>query len=41
MNGRQDKRDRRAQRLAQALKANLGRFPGQDDEDLMAVIPWD
>ncbi len=25
MNGRQDKRDRRAQRLAQALKANLGR----------------
>jgi len=23
------------------LNANLGRFPGQDDEDLMAVIPWD
>ena len=23
------------------LNANLGRYPGQDDEDLMAVIPWD
>lgn len=23
------------------LNANLGRFPGQDDEDLMAIIPWD
>ncbi|WP_262528678.1 DUF736 domain-containing protein [Agrobacterium tumefaciens] len=23
------------------LNANLGRFPGQDDDDLMAVIPWD
>ncbi|MCY1740994.1 DUF736 family protein [Ensifer sp. SL37] len=23
------------------LNANLGRFPGQDDEDLMSVIPWD
>ena len=23
------------------LNANLGRFPGQDDVDLMAVIPWD
>ena len=23
------------------LNANLGRFPGQDDEDLMAVIPWE
>ena len=23
------------------LNANLGRFPGQDDESLMAVIPWD
>ncbi len=23
------------------LTANLGRFPGQDDDDLMAVIPWD
>ena len=23
------------------LNANLGRFPGQDDEDLMAVSPWD
>ena len=23
------------------LNANLGRFPGQDDEDLLAVIPWD
>ena len=22
------------------LNANLGRFPGQDDESLMAVIPW-
>jgi uncharacterized protein (DUF736 family) len=22
------------------LRANLGRFPGQDDENLMAVIPW-
>ncbi|WP_312367047.1 DUF736 family protein [Ensifer sp.] len=22
------------------LNANLGRYPGQDDEDLMAVIPW-
>lgn len=21
--------------------ANLGRFPGQDDENLMVVIPWD
>lgn len=23
------------------LNANLGRYPGQDDESLMAVIPWD
>ncbi|NTI46125.1 DUF736 family protein [Rhizobium rhizogenes] len=23
------------------LNANLGRYSGQDDEDLMAVIPWD
>nr|WP_247871780.1 DUF736 family protein [Ochrobactrum sp. LM19] len=23
------------------LNANLGRFPNQDDEDLMSVIPWD
>nr|QCL09489.1 hypothetical protein pC5.7c_622 [Rhizobium rhizogenes] len=23
------------------LNANLGRYPGQDDEDFMAVIPWD
>ncbi len=23
------------------LNANLGRYPGQDDDDLMAVIPWD
>lgn len=23
------------------LNANLGRYPGQDDEDLMAVIAWD
>jgi len=23
------------------FNANLGRFPGQDDDDLMAVIPWD
>ncbi|MCY1667379.1 DUF736 family protein [Rhizobium sp. SL86] len=23
------------------LNANLGRYPHQDDEDLMAVIPWD
>ncbi|MDW9925221.1 DUF736 family protein [Sinorhizobium meliloti] len=23
------------------LNANLGRYPGQDDEDLMAVIPWE
>ncbi|MBB4346267.1 hypothetical protein GUK30_38345 [Rhizobium leguminosarum] len=23
------------------LNANLGRYPGQDAEDLMAVIPWD
>lgn len=23
------------------LNANLGRYPGQDDETLMAVIPWD
>lgn len=23
------------------LNANLGRFPGQDDNSLMAVIPWD
>jgi uncharacterized protein (DUF736 family) len=23
------------------INANLGRYPGQDDEDLMAVIPWD
>lgn len=23
------------------LNANLGRFQGQDDEDLMAIIPWD
>ncbi|MGO4566930.1 DUF736 domain-containing protein [Rhizobium sp. 2YAF20] len=23
------------------LNANLGRYPGQDDEDLTAVIPWD
>lgn len=23
------------------LNANLGRYPAQDDEDLMAVIPWD
>lgn len=23
------------------LNANLGRFPGHDDDDLMAVIPWD
>jgi uncharacterized protein (DUF736 family) len=23
------------------LNANLGRFPGQDDESLMASIPWD
>ena len=22
------------------LNANLGRYPGQDDEELMAVIPW-
>ncbi|WP_313606443.1 DUF736 family protein [Rhizobium sp.] len=23
------------------INANLGRYPGQDDETLMAVIPWD
>jgi uncharacterized protein (DUF736 family) len=23
------------------LNANLGRYAGQDDEDLLAVIPWD
>ncbi|WP_349963344.1 DUF736 family protein [Rhizobium sp. ZPR3] len=23
------------------LNANLGRYPGQDDEELMAVIPWE
>lgn len=23
------------------LNANLGRYPGQDDDALMAVIPWD
>ena len=23
------------------LNANLGRYPGQDDEDLVAIIPWD
>jgi len=23
------------------FRANLGRFPGQDDEELMAVIAWD
>lgn len=23
------------------LNANLGRYPGQDDDSLMAVIPWD
>ncbi|MBO9101972.1 DUF736 family protein [Rhizobium sp. rho-13.1] len=23
------------------LNANLGRYPGQDDESLMAIIPWD
>lgn len=23
------------------LNANLGRYPGQDEEDLMAVIPWE
>ncbi|MBA8904118.1 DUF736 family protein [Phyllobacterium sp. P30BS-XVII] len=23
------------------LNANLGRYPGQDDSTLMAVIPWD
>ena len=23
------------------LNANLGRYPGQDDDDLMAIIPWD
>lgn len=23
------------------FNANLGRYPGQDDEDLMAIIPWD
>ncbi|WFU07322.1 DUF736 family protein (plasmid) [Rhizobium sp. CB3171] len=23
------------------LNANLGRYPGQDDEDLMVIIPWD
>ena len=23
------------------LNANLGRYPGQDDDTLMAVIPWD
>ena len=22
------------------LNANLGRYPGQDDEMLMAIIPW-
>ncbi|WEX12279.1 DUF736 family protein [Chelativorans sp. AA-79] len=22
------------------FRANLGRYPGQDDESLMAVIPW-
>lgn len=22
------------------LKANLGRYPDQDDPDLMAIIPW-
>jgi uncharacterized protein (DUF736 family) len=22
------------------LNANLGRYPGQDDETLMAIIPW-
>lgn len=22
------------------FNANLGRFPGQDDENLLAVIPW-
>ncbi len=23
------------------LKANLGRYPEQDDESLMSIIPWD
>lgn len=23
------------------LNANLGRYPGQDDSGLMAIIPWD
>lgn len=23
------------------LNANLGRFPGQDDETLQAIIPWE
>ena len=23
------------------LNANLGRYPGQDDPTLMAIIPWD
>lgn len=23
------------------INANLGRYPGQDDDALMAVIPWD
>ncbi|OEC93614.1 DUF736 family protein [Rhizobium sp. YK2] len=23
------------------LNANLGRYPGQDDEDFMAIISWD
>lgn len=23
------------------LNANLGRYPHQDDSDLMAIIPWD
>ncbi|MAM10351.1 MAG: hypothetical protein CML23_07805 [Rhizobiaceae bacterium] len=24
----------------QTIRANLGRFPGQDDEDLQAIILW-
>ncbi|TCT29721.1 DUF736 domain-containing protein [Martelella mediterranea] len=25
---------------SRAFRANLGKFPGQDDGDLMTVIPW-
>ena len=23
------------------VRANLGKYPGQDDENLMAIIPWE